>query len=74
VLAGCHRFARYELDVRLEPLDEERATRLSARTRAAFPGAGGAAYRLVVIGTGGHALAMKALLARVAREAERSRR
>ena len=71
LLAGSHRFARYELDLRLEPLDHARRTRLVARTRAAFPGAGGAAYRLAVIGSGAHAWSVRRLLAHVERRAAR---
>lgn len=70
-LAGRHRFSQYALTFRLDPVDGGLATRLRAETRAAFPGAAGAAYRAAVIGTGGHAVVVRRLLRGVARRAER---
>lgn len=70
-LAGRHRFSDYALALRLDPLDDGRATRVRAETRAAFPGAAGRAYRLAVIGTRGHVLVVRRLLGAVARRAER---
>ena len=67
VLAGEHRFARYELRFILEP-----SGRLRAETRAAFPGVKGAAYRALVIGSRGHVLAMRWLLARIKQRARGS--
>jgi len=67
VLRGAHRFSRYEL--RFELTDSGPGSVLHAHTSAIFPGAAGAAYRALVIGTGGHRLAVRSLLARVAREA-----
>ncbi|MFJ5832369.1 SRPBCC family protein [Streptomyces sp. NPDC093089] len=61
-LAGSHRFSTYSLVFRLEPLEDGR-TRLAAETRAAFPGVAGRIYRLLVIGSGGHALGMRRMLA-----------
>ena len=69
VLAGGHRFSRYALTFRLEPLGPRRS-RLHAETRAAFPGVVGGWYRRVVIGTGGHGVGMRGMLARIARRVE----
>lgn len=71
-LAGNHRFSDYALILRLEEADDGRATRLRAETRAAFPGAMGRAYRVAVIGTGGHAAVVRRMLRRVARGAQGS--
>ena len=65
VLEGSHRFSSYALIFRLEQLDADRS-RLSAESRAAFPGVG-RVYRLLVVGTGGHVVAVRRLLARVKR-------
>jgi hypothetical protein len=70
-LRGGHRFSRYEL--RFEITDSEPGGAvLHARTSAVFPGAAGAVYRALVIGTGGHRVAVRAMLARVARAAAAS--
>jgi hypothetical protein len=72
-LAGRHRFSVYSLTFRLRPVTEPGAagrTRLSAETRAAFPGPAGLAYRLLVIGSHGHAVVVRRLLAGVAARAE----
>ncbi|MGW1248768.1 hypothetical protein [Streptomyces sp. NPDC002535] len=61
-LEGRHRFSTYSLVFRLEELGGGRC-RLRAETRAVFPGAAGRAYRALVIGSGGHAFAMRRLLA-----------
>ena len=66
-LEGQHRFARYELRFVREP------GRLRAETRAAFPGVKGAAYRALVIGTGGHIVATRWLLSQIKQQAERTR-
>jgi hypothetical protein len=71
VLAGRHRFSRYALVFGLEPLPDG-ATRLTAETRAAFPGVRGTLYRALVIGTRTHVVAVRAMLARIRRRAERS--
>lgn len=68
-LRGGHRFAGYELRFKLESLDHSR-TVLRAQTRAAFPGFSGAVYRSLVIASGGHRIAVRRLLARVAGRAE----
>ncbi|WP_055589091.1 SRPBCC family protein [Streptacidiphilus griseoplanus] len=66
VLEGRHRFSRYTLTFRLERVGPAR-TRLSAESRAAFPGVAGAAYRGLVIGTGGHVVGVRRLLGAVRR-------
>ena len=69
-LTGRHRFSRYALTFRLDRLADGR-TRLRAETRAAFPGLHGTAYRAMVIGSRGHVVAVRRMLAGVARRAER---
>jgi hypothetical protein len=71
VLAGRHRFSSYALIFRLEPVGSDRS-RLRAESRAAFPGWPGGIYRLLVIGTGGHVLAMRHLLSAIRRQSELS--
>ena len=66
MLAGRHRFSSYALIFRLDEIGAHRS-RLRAETRATFPGAGRRVYRLLVIGTGGHAVAVGRMLAKVAR-------
>lgn len=79
-LAGGHRFARYELTFRLAEGAEGTQgaegvrpgeTVLRAETRAQFPGVAGAAYRTLVIGSGGHRVAVPQLLRVVRGRAER---
>lgn len=72
-LAGSHRFSNYALVFRLEPVDGGGRTRLSAETRAEFPGLKGSIYRALVIGTRMHVLATRRLLGGVKRRAERRR-
>ncbi len=69
-LVGRHRFSRYALIFRLEPLLPSGST-LRAETRADFPGLHGRAYRLLVLGSRAHVVAVKRLLAGVKRRAER---
>ncbi|HEX6687953.1 MAG TPA: hypothetical protein VF085_04725 [Solirubrobacterales bacterium] len=69
-LAGSHRFSDYALIFRLEQAGGGRI-RLRAETRAVFPGATGAVYRTLVIGTRGHVLVTRRLLGAVKRRAER---
>lgn len=69
-LAGRHRFSDYALILRLDQLDGER-TRVRAETRAEFPGAKGAVYKGLVIGTRVHVLATRRVLTSVKRRAER---
>lgn len=70
-LRGRHRFSRYELRFEITGSDPGGAV-LQARTSAVFPGAAGALYRALVIGTHGHRVAVRAMLARVARAAAAS--
>ena len=60
-LQGRHRFSRYRLTF---VVDEGR---LCAQTHAAFPGIPGRLYRAAVVGTGGHRIATRQLLRRMAR-------
>ncbi|MBS1879710.1 MAG: hypothetical protein JST31_09370 [Actinobacteria bacterium] len=71
LLVGRHRFARYALIFRIEQLAPGRC-RVRAETRAEFPGAKGRAYRALVIGSRGHVLATRRLLAGVGGRAERT--
>ena len=70
VLEGRHRFAVYRLSFFIAPLTEWRS-HLRARTDALFPGFKGAVYRALVLGTGGHEIVVRRMLAVVARRAER---
>jgi hypothetical protein len=63
VVAGRHRFSRYGVVFRFEPAGE--GTRCRAESRAEFPGTAGRVYRAAVIGTRGHAVAVRALLQQV---------
>jgi hypothetical protein len=69
VLVGRHHFSTYALVFRLDETGPGR-TRLRAETRARFPGPVGTLYQLLVIGTRGHALSVRRLLAAVRRRAE----
>jgi hypothetical protein len=68
VLAGSHRFSRYELPFRIEPTGQ--GSTMHAETRAVFPGVGGRLYRAAVIGSGGHRVAMRLLLSSLKRTIE----
>lgn len=71
VLEGRHYFSTYALTFRLSRTGTaDAASRLTAESRGTFPGLHGAAYRLLVIGTRGHVLAVKKLLATVKRRSE----
>ncbi len=70
-LEGRHRFSRYALNFHIEQLGDDR-TRVSAETRAEFPGLRGHGYRALVVGTGGHVLVVHHMLAAVKRTAERA--
>ncbi|MFG2575246.1 hypothetical protein [Streptomyces sp. NPDC048481] len=72
VLVGGHRFASYSLAFRLDEAGPGR-TRLSAETRAVFPGRAGTLYRALVIGTGGHRVLVLRMLAGVRRCARAGR-
>jgi hypothetical protein len=62
-LRGRHRFARYALTFLVD------GNRLRALSHGEFPGALGALYRAMVIGTGAHRIITRRLLSRVARAA-----
>lgn len=70
VLAGEHRFARYSLTLRMEPVGSGHASRLTAETRASFPGARGRVYNRFVIGTGGHVIVVMRMLRSIRRRVE----
>lgn len=67
-LSGRHRFARYRL---VFSLSEQRnhALKLSATSYAAFPGARGRLYRALLLGSGGHVLAVRHMLRAISRHA-----
>jgi hypothetical protein len=67
-LKGRHPFAVYRWVFELDAESAQR-TRLRARTWAAFPGIHGKAYRALVIGTGGHRVAVRWTLKCVAARA-----
>ncbi|GAA0602042.1 hypothetical protein [Actinomadura livida] len=69
VLRGRHRFSSYALIFRIEPVGSDRS-QIRAESRATFPGLAGGLYRRLVIGTGGHAVAMRRLLAGIRSRAE----
>lgn len=69
VLEGRHRFSDYALIFRIDSHEAGRST-LQAESRATFPGRLGALYRLVVIGSRGHAVLTGRLLATVRRRSE----
>jgi hypothetical protein len=67
VLTGRHRFARYQVVFRVSGAP---ASTVVAESRAEFPGRLGAVYRMLVIGTRFHVLAVRRMLRSVAREAD----
>jgi hypothetical protein len=69
-LMGEHRFARYAL-IFYAAETASGPVRLSAETRAEFPGLKGRAYKLAVIGTRGHVVATRSILRTVRRRAEK---
>jgi hypothetical protein len=71
-LMGEHRYSRYALIFRITPGQRE-SVRLSAETRAEFPGRAGAGYRALVIGSRGHVLVTRSMLRSVRRLAEADR-
>ena len=64
-LRGGHRFSRYRLDFEVVEAGAGRS-QVWARTWAEFPGPAGAAYRALVIGSGGHRVVVRRMLGRVA--------
>jgi hypothetical protein len=67
-LSGRHRFARYRLVFALTE-QPDRALKLSAISYAAFPGPRGRLYRALLLGSGGHVLAVRHMLRTIARHA-----
>jgi hypothetical protein len=65
-LEGRHRFSRYALTFRLRDAGE--GTIVTAESRADFPGLTGTVYQAFVVGTGGHVVAVRRMLARIATE------
>ena len=68
-LAGAHRWSRYALIYSLEEASD-RAVRLQAETRAEFPGLSGRFYRLLVIDSRLHVLAIRSTLRSIKQRAE----
>ena len=68
VLAGRHRFSRYQLSFDLAGTPDGR-TRLRATSYAVFPAVQGAVYRLVVVRSGAHVVAVRRILRAIARRA-----
>jgi hypothetical protein len=68
-LTGQHWFSTYELIFRLSPAGGDR-TEVRAESRAAFPALRGRLYRLLVIGTGLHVVAVRRLLGSIRQRAE----
>lgn len=66
-LTGRHRFARYRLVFELDA-EPSNATKLSVLSFAAFPGARGRLYRGLLMGTGGHVLAVRHMLRTIQRQ------
>jgi hypothetical protein len=69
-LVGRHRFSSYALVFRIDLLPEHRC-RVRAETRASFPGGRGRVYRMLVIGSRGHVLAVRSMLRAIRKRAER---
>jgi hypothetical protein len=65
-LKGRHPFAAYRWVFELDETDDDSRTRLRALTWADFPGIHGKVYRGLVIGTGGHRVAVRWTLNRIA--------
>jgi hypothetical protein len=72
VLEGRHHFSTYALIFRLDAAAGR--TRLRAESRGTFPGAHGRLYRLLVIGSRGHVVAVRRMLAGIRRRAEHGAR
>jgi hypothetical protein len=70
ILRGRHRFSRYELRFELDPL-KRGCVEVHAKTSATFPGVHGRIYRALVIGSGGHRVAVRRMLTSIALRAER---
>jgi hypothetical protein len=70
VISGSHRFSRYGIVFRIERFAE--GARCRAESRANFLGLPGRLYRLAVVGSGGHVVAVRRMLLGIKRTAERS--
>ena len=70
-LMGAHRFSRYALVFQISETPLAPVI-LTAVTRAEFPGRLGSAYRMAVVGSRGHVLAVHGILHSVRRRAERA--
>ena len=70
-LVGEHAFSKYAVVFRIDLLPGQRS-RVRLETRAEFYGARGRIYRIAVIGTRFHVLAVNRLLRSIRRAAERS--
>ena len=68
-LEGEHLFSHYSLTFRITPLDSDHC-RVNAESCAVFPGLRGAAYRALVIGTGGHVIGVRGILRKIKIAAE----
>ena len=68
-LAGRHRFSRHVMDLRVDPAPG--GSTVTVVTWADFPGPGGAVYRTLVVGSRGHVLAVRRMLAAIASRATR---
>jgi hypothetical protein len=64
-LRGRHRFSDYALIFRIDELGPQRS-RLRAESRGTFPGLLGGAYKLAVVGTRGHVVIVRRMLAAIA--------
>jgi len=69
VVEGNHRFSRYGIAFRIEPTGA--GARLRIESRGDFPGLHGRLYRLAVIGSRGHVLAVRRMLRDIGSGAER---
>jgi hypothetical protein len=68
VLAGRHRFAEYAVVITSAATDT--GTRCCLESRAAFPGVHGRLYRIAVLGSHGHVVAVRRLLRTIRGRAE----
>jgi len=69
IVSGRHHFARYELVFRMSASTATSPATVVAESRAQFPGRLGGVYRMLVIGTRFHVLAVRHMLRSIAREA-----
>ncbi len=70
-LVGRHRFSQYRLVFAIADQAGGPGSTLSVLSYAAFPGVQGRAYRALLLGTGGHVLAVRQMLRAIRAEAER---